>query len=662
MSRGKGTRGFRVLALTAAVGLATASFASVPVLLAATASPAAATVSGSLAATASSSWQTNSEVRQMAYSDGRVWLVGSFTAMRPPGYRLGHHETDATYFAALDAATGALDTAIDHTHTFTGGGYQGADEAFAVAASPDGDTVYVGGNFTAVDGYSRSHIAAFSATTGALLPWSPTVDGKVSAIAAAGQSVYIGGTFSTVDGSARANLAAVSASTADLVPGWAPTTNDTVDALAVTSDDATVVAGGYFDQVDGQTSSGTTTYNKAVLLAGVTSSDPGTPLPMPADAVVPPGMPQAPVHDCDSNVKDVVISSGVAYFANEGTGDGCFDGTWAASLSSGQLVWVNRCLGATQAVAVVGDYLYKGSHAHNCQQTNTNHDPANFPQVPPGGARHLLSEKLSNGFLGPWYPLMNAGPDLGPRTMATDGQQLYVGGDFTTVNRTGQQGIARFRTTPDYPTPMSDAPVVTSVLPGRVTVSAKPPVDLDNPQLTMELFVAGTSHPIRSTVVTSLLLEATDRPLGGPRSARGQQAGLPGARGGTRGAAGSEIRAGCSARRLCSRREDRRHASIRDRAEREERRPAARSEVVCRAPGLGAAAAAEGRSGRRREVPAPREGYRDGAAGRPETRPRRPLSAPRRLRPRIGASHREQDRPAPRLNLARSGGLDSPNG
>lgn len=503
MSRGKGTRGFRVLALTAAVGLATASFASVPVLLAATASPATATVSGSLAATASSSWQTNSEVRQMAYSDGRVWLVGSFTAMRPPGYRLGHHETDATYFAALDAATGALDTAVDHTHTFTGGGYQGADEAFAVAASPDGDTVYVGGNFTAVDGYSRPHIAAFSATTGALLPWSPTVDGKVSAIATSGQSVYIGGTFSTVDGSARANLAAVSASTADLVPGWAPTTNDTVDALAVTSDDATVVAGGYFDQVDGQTSSGTTTYNKAVLLAGVTSSDPGTPLPMPADAVVPPGMPQAPVHDCDSNVKDVVISSGVAYFANEGTGDGCFDGTWAASLSSGQLVWVNRCLGATQAVAVVGDYLYKGSHAHNCQQTNTNHDPANFPQVAPGGARHLLSEKLSNGFLGPWYPLMNAGPDLGPRTMATDGQQLYVGGDFTTVNRTGQQGIARFRTAPDYPTPMSDAPVVTSVLPGRVTVSAKPPVDLDNPQLTMELFVAGTSHPIRSTVVTS---------------------------------------------------------------------------------------------------------------------------------------------------------------
>ena len=45
--------------------------------------------------------------------------------------------------------------------------------------------------------------------------------------------------------------------------------------------------------------------------------------------------------------------------------------------------------------------------------------------------------------------------------MATDGSQLYVGGDFTKVNGVGQQGIARFTSTTDYPTPKPAAPIVT---------------------------------------------------------------------------------------------------------------------------------------------------------------------------------------------------------
>ncbi len=170
-------------------------------------------------------------------------------------------------------------------------------------------------------------------------------------------------------------------------------------------------------------------------------------------------------------------------------------------------MWVNRCLGATQVVEVVGNYLYKGSHAHDCQENNTNgpvsNDPANFPQVPENQDRHLLSENLSNGYLGPWYPFTNAGPNLGPRAMATDGSQLYVGGDFTLVNHVGQQGIARFTTTNDYPTPKPAAPVAVSAGPGAVNVYAQAPVDLDDVDLTMELFRDAGTTPIASTKVTS---------------------------------------------------------------------------------------------------------------------------------------------------------------
>ena len=270
-----------------------------------------------------------------------------------------------------------------------------------------------------------------------------------------------------------------------------------------------VVAGGYFDKVDGLTESAdkTTKYNKAVIIASADAPKAGALEAFPADHVVPPGTDavQRKNHSgCSSDVKDIVISSGVAYFANEGTGVHCFDGTWAGTLSSGKLKWVNRCLGATQAVEVVGDYLYKGSHAHDCRTTNTNGDPANFPEGVKGGPRHLLSEKLSNGFLGPWYPQTNAGPELGPRTMTTDGKQLYVGGDFTKVNNVGQQGLVRFTNKTDYAMARPGSPTVTSTKTGVVRITAIPPVDLDDPSLVMELFRNGGKKPIATADVTSL--------------------------------------------------------------------------------------------------------------------------------------------------------------
>ena len=70
---------------------------------------------------------------------------------------------------------------------------------------------------------------------------------------------------------------------------------------------------------------------------------------------------------CQSSVKDIVISGSTAYLAEEGNGGGCFDGDFALSLgSTDSLLWQNDCLGATQALAVVNGFLFKGSHAHDC--------------------------------------------------------------------------------------------------------------------------------------------------------------------------------------------------------------------------------------------------------------------------------------------------------
>jgi hypothetical protein len=489
----------RLLALL--VTAVTTLAVSIPAVGLLSSSAANAVEQGSVGAAVAPSWQTNATVWRLAYGHGDVWLIGDFTKVRPSGAAAGVNEQSANQFVALSASTGALDTAVNHTHTFTPTGNVLTNGG--IAASPDGNTIYVGGTFTAVDGQARNHIAAFNAATGALLPWNPNVNGKVTAIATAGNTVYVGGGFTKSGTVTTGNLAAINATTGTTFANFTPKTNNAIVSIAVTPDEKQVVAGGYFTQVNGLTQSadGTTIYNKSVLLGGESSAAPGVPQSFPAAATTPVG---DVASGCNSDVKDVVISNGVAYFANEGTGGGCFDGTWAANLSDGSLVWVNHCLGATQAVQVVGNYLYKGSHAHDCISENTNGDPDNYPQVPENQARHLLSENISNGFLGPWYPFTNAGPNLGPRGMATDGTQLFVGGDFTVINGLGQQGFARFSPTSDYATPKPAAPVAVSSVAGSVNVYAQAPVDYDDTDLTMQLFRDGGTTPVATAQVHSI--------------------------------------------------------------------------------------------------------------------------------------------------------------
>ncbi|MDH5216425.1 MAG: hypothetical protein OEX19_01920, partial [Gammaproteobacteria bacterium] len=60
------------------------------------------------------------------------------------------------------------------------------------------DVLYVGGNFTTVNGQSRTRLAAFDAK-GNLTSWAPVVDGQVSTITAFEDRIVIGGMFNTVD-------------------------------------------------------------------------------------------------------------------------------------------------------------------------------------------------------------------------------------------------------------------------------------------------------------------------------------------------------------------------------------------------------------------------------------------------------------------------------
>jgi hypothetical protein len=382
---------------------------------------------------ASSSWQTNGTVWAIAYANGTVYLGGDFTSVRPPGAAAGTGEVPRNHLAAFDAATGELlsfDPNVD-------------DDVRAMTASPDGSTLYVGGDFRTVGDVHVTRLVAFDTASGTLITrWKPTAWAGVRALELIGDTLYVGGMFNTMSGQPRAHIGAVDAGGWGALRGWAPTTDDTVVALAASDDGSKLYVGGRFGVVNGRPQH------------AVAAVDPvtGASLPFPAASAVPPA-----TSSCDSVIKDLTTDATRVYAAAEGTGGGCFDGTFAANVADGSLLWRNFCLGATQAIELVGGYLYKGSHAHDCSAV-----PGGFAQLPSGKNYHLLAQNLDTGFLGPWYPATNGKP-LGPEVFATDGRQLFVGGDFATVNNKPQQGFTRFGPSPDVTPPIKPpTPKVTS--------------------------------------------------------------------------------------------------------------------------------------------------------------------------------------------------------
>ncbi|MFL6286790.1 MAG: hypothetical protein ACJ73L_00140 [Actinomycetes bacterium] len=105
----------------------------------------------------------------------------------------------------------------------------GAVSAPAVHALKQlGGTMYAGGEFRTVTdasgttSYQRNNIMAFSATTGAMTSFAPVINGTVWAIEASGSSIYVGGDFTTVNGVARRGLVKLDAQTGQIDKTFQP--------------------------------------------------------------------------------------------------------------------------------------------------------------------------------------------------------------------------------------------------------------------------------------------------------------------------------------------------------------------------------------------------------------------------------------------------------
>ncbi|MGL5809593.1 MAG: LamG domain-containing protein [Nocardioides sp.] len=417
--------------------------------------PAEAVISGTvLSGTNSSMWQTDSEVFALAVSNGVLYAGGSFTTVRPPGTAVGSaQQVTRTRLAAFNASTGALITTFNLAVN---------GRVNAMDVSPNGNRLYLGGQFTTVGGTTRNRVAAINITNVAAgqngtvdATFNPNSNRTVVSLDSTASTVYIGGDFTTIGGGGRSNFASVSATNGSLNAAFNPvlaapppspfaTYSPRVNAIEVLPGGSRVLAGGSFNSVDG------------VPTGGLVSFDPAS-----GDTQSWPAAASQPINtNCGGRVTDIIAAGTVAYVTAEGDPPGCYEGTYAARVSDGVMLWNSPCLGASQGLAVMDGILYKGSHQHDCA----------FSSGGPFGGyvggtsrdaflhRYLVAQDVTDGSFVHWSPNTNATStggttSVGPQVMATDGTQIFVGGDFSRVNGANQQGLARFRNGGNTATP-----------------------------------------------------------------------------------------------------------------------------------------------------------------------------------------------------------------
>jgi hypothetical protein len=120
---------------------------------------------------------------------------------------------------------------------------------WAIAPSSDGQTVYLGGAFTTASSRTRRRLAALDAGSGALTNWTAGATGLVRQLALSGDQLWVAGEFGSVGGQQRTGVASLDVETGHAT-GWDAGADDNVSALAVTSDN--VFVGGDFTTIGGR--------------------------------------------------------------------------------------------------------------------------------------------------------------------------------------------------------------------------------------------------------------------------------------------------------------------------------------------------------------------------------------------------------------------------
>ena len=358
-----------------------------------------------LSQTADPGFQTNGRVTSVVTFKNTVYIGGDFTAVRPPGAPAGTGEVSRNHLAAFRLDNGALRS--------WNPGANG--KVSALALSPDKRTLYIGGDFTQLNGKRRHDIGAVARKSGATTKYKANANAPVLAIAVTKKRVFLGGSFTKIKDKRRKHVGATTRK-GHLLLHWKPRAGDVVRSLAISRDKSRVYVGGDFSAINKKR-------HEHLAALGVVS---GKVLKWRSQVAY--------------AVWDIVVRKKSVYLGGNGIG-----GRIGAYTALGKRTWAVQVDGGVQAISFAHRKILAGGHFYNvCVGISPGQTPG-F-DCPPGQIKghrpHLAAFGAKTGALKGWNPTVNS--PLGVFALTTTKAGVYAGGDFTRVSGHDQQGLARF--------------------------------------------------------------------------------------------------------------------------------------------------------------------------------------------------------------------------
>ncbi len=320
-----------------------------------------------------------------------IAIGGNFTAVITPD-GVSH---PALNFAVVNQSTGAVL-------------YAGSANSYVRAFASYAGTLYLGGDFTAISGVARAHVAALGPTF-ALQSFNPGATLRVRAVAADASGVYYGGDNAGVHKVNRTTGASL----------WVQyVSGGPVHALQLTPEGTYLFVGGLFETYGGVTQHGVI---KALTSTGadVTAFN--------AHFKVDSGVGTYGSYDGEEGISFSLSPEGT--YIVVGIGGHGTDEVRKLSITSGALIWNKYTPGDCQAVVAVGDTYVVGYHRN---QANSGYPYPYFSAQLEG-----KDSQLTN-----WDPKITGnqsnadGGNNGVQAEFSDpvAKVLYVAGAFTLYN------------------------------------------------------------------------------------------------------------------------------------------------------------------------------------------------------------------------------------
>ncbi|HEY8717028.1 PKD domain-containing protein [Pengzhenrongella sp.] len=435
---------------------------------------------------------------------GTVYVAGAFTTARRAGAAAGTSTVTRADLLAYDLATGNLTSWAPKLN--------GA--AYSIAASADGTRIYVGGDFTQVNGVAQNRFVVLSRSTGARVSgFNPNPNSTVRAIASTSSTIYLGGRFTKVAGNTRNRLAAISATSGALL-SWKVSATYQVDALVMSPDKSRLIVGGRFTTLNGVAAPG----------SGAVSASSGSVQSWAVNKIVTNYGYDSGI-DALSTDGTLVYGAGWAFLGHNG-GYGNLEGIFAANPSNGALVWLEDCHGDTYGVYAgpATQAVYGVGHPHYCGNIGSFGDSEwrfilAFSKNVVSTIKHNTVSPYYDFYGNPapanldFFPKLTGGTytGTGQAAWSVTGSGSYVtfAGEFLTVGGQGQQGLVRMALAPESlnklgpeRTGSSFQPSASSPSAGTVKLTWPSNWDRDNENLTYKV-VRNSATTVYTTTTKS---------------------------------------------------------------------------------------------------------------------------------------------------------------